>query len=178
MRPGLFISAVIALAAIISPAWAEDPRLAALGRADLVLELDTTVLSLYNLGNPAGAALLPRQNRMDWMIDVAQIGRKAEFVTGLPGSPSTFDPLGNTLLPNTLYTRQTSTLKFKFNDYGNFGGILQWLDQDLVLQIKPEAAYSDQWPTDSGPARLTVLGRVPGASGLGSSTRFSPWAPE
>jgi len=133
------------------PAAAVDPRVEALGGASLVLEEETTVLSLFNLGNPAGAAFLPQQSRSDQLVSLNQRERLAEFTTGAAGTSAVINPYGNTLEPYALYTRQSSTLDAALNDWGQtgYGGFLVWLNDGLVTQFIPRADGSRLRSTDN-----------------------------
>jgi hypothetical protein len=82
----LVLTVLLAVAAGTTPARAQDPRLEALGGATLAVDMDTTQLSLFNLGNPAGAAFLPQKDRMDLALRVAERERAAEFTTQYPHS--------------------------------------------------------------------------------------------
>lgn len=136
--PSLFACLLVLGSA--ASALALDPRLTALGDSSLVVESETTVLSLYNLGNPAGAASLPRQNRADLAASFGSRERLAEFTTGYEGTPAqTVDVFGNTLLPFASYTRRAGALSASLDDWGatGYGGLLFWLDDRWVVQVQP-----------------------------------------
>jgi hypothetical protein len=152
----VFVLVGFLAAGLLQTAWALDPRVEALGNAALVLEEETTVLNLFNLGNPAGAVLLPRQNRVDTLLEFRQRERLAEFATGDPIQLGQIDVLGNTLLPSTEYTRRTATFSAMVNDWGatGYGGVLQWLNETTVVQIIPQGqssrTFSPEFPRQEG----------------------------
>ena len=148
----LFIA--LALSCPLYSAEASPPAVEALGGATLVLEDETTVLSLFNLGNPAAAAFLPPQDRLDLLVRAEQGYSVAEFTT-CPLDASiiietdgntlycNLDPFGNTLPPDTTYTSKTGSFFSSFNDWQNtgYGGYLAWLNQDIIFQILPQGFY-------------------------------------
>ncbi len=134
------------------PAWAQDPVVEALGGASLVLEEETSKLNLFNLGNPAGMAFLPKQNRVDLTLSVAPRNRLAEFSTGAEGSAGQFSPSGTTLTPSSVYTRQTQTWSYALEprQEQSYGGVLLSLSDAIALQLIPQAHYAYRYSTDSG----------------------------
>lgn len=78
------IAILLVLAVGAFTARAQDPRLEALGGASLAVETETSKLSPFNLGNPAGAAFLPHQDRMDLSLRVSEHERQTEFTTLYP----------------------------------------------------------------------------------------------
>lgn len=63
---------LVLLGLVGTRALADEATVQALGNAFLVLEDETTVLSLFNLGNPAGAAFRPSPNRLDLTLQGGQ----------------------------------------------------------------------------------------------------------
>lgn len=150
------VLACIGLLGSASSALAANPRVDALGGASLVIDDDTTMLSLFNFGNPAGAAFLPRRNRLDLVATLGDRDRQAEFTTGPADvTGTTVDFFGNTLAPLTPFSRQSKTLSSSFDDWGptGYGGLLYWLNDGIVLQVLPQAdasrLQSSENPEDS-----------------------------
>jgi len=135
----------------LSYVYADYATVQTLGETTLVLEDETTQLSLFNLGNPAGAAFLPEQNRLDLLLKAGQLVEVSEFTT-FPESEAiqydssnntiyaNVDPAGNTLLPDTVYSRKTGTLFAGLNDLSTtgFGGYLTWLSPKIIFQVVPQ----------------------------------------
>ena len=164
-------------------ARAQDPRQEALGGSSVVVQTDTSALSLFNLGNPAGAAFLPHQDRLDLLATVRERVRWAEFTTlysrnlhsvdnfDVPvdayGNTTYTDTFGNTLAPAMLYARRSSTYHASLNDWGKtgYGGYLLWLDPAWVLQVVPQASGDRVGSSDlaSETAGLSAGGKVRGA---------------
>lgn len=79
----LWMSGILGLllGAGVLPAGADQATVQALGNVSLVLEDETTTLSLFNLGNPAGAAFRPAQSRLDLTLQAGQKLASEEFTT-------------------------------------------------------------------------------------------------
>ncbi len=150
----VILGAALALTYAIHAAEASPPAVEALGSSTLVLEDETTVLSLFNLGNPAAAAFLPPHNRLDLLVRAEQGYSVAEFTTH-PWDASVIvetngntlycnlDPWGNTLPPDTTYTSKTGSSFSSLNHWQNtgYGGYLAWINQDIIFQILPQGSY-------------------------------------
>jgi hypothetical protein len=65
MKKNILLVLLGAAALLCNRAAASDARVEAAGDLTLVMTDETTVISPFNLGNPAGLALLPAQNRLD-----------------------------------------------------------------------------------------------------------------
>lgn len=133
------------------------PRVEALGNAVLVLEDETTALTIYNLGNPAGAAYLPGHNRVDFLGAYGQSNWDLEYV----GNSVTAN-----LTPGQVYSRNTKSM-FASADLWRgtgYGGYLAWLTPETVLQFIPLADYQKTMFSDRGDAwRIAAGGTMRGA---------------
>ena len=69
----------------ITPVFADYATSEGLGNPNLVLEDETTRLSLFNFGNPAGLAFLAEQNRLDLSLQARRIVDLEEFTPGEGG---------------------------------------------------------------------------------------------
>ncbi len=180
--PWCLIGAAGLLLSLSHLCTAADPKVEALGRTALVLEEETTVLSLFNLGNPAGAAFLDQTRRVDLAASLNWRLRQADFLT-LPGDALTIvDPLGNTLHPLTLYSRKSGTLSSSLDDWGRtgYGGLLWSLADHWMIQVLPQGSgfnldSSDEgsrtWGADGGGRIRTAWEILPGVAvgaGLGA----------
>ncbi|MBN1594899.1 hypothetical protein JW933_03135 [candidate division FCPU426 bacterium] len=65
----------------VFPAFADDATVAALGNPQYTLEDESSVLSLFTLGNPAGIAFLTPANRLDLSLQGSQRVEINEFTT-------------------------------------------------------------------------------------------------
>jgi hypothetical protein len=176
---GLRIAGLIGLllGAGVLPVLADEATVQALGDTYLVLEDETTVLSLFNLGNPAGAAFLPHQNRLDASLRAGQTTEVSEFTTRPERDffgntlPTNADPFGNTLPPNTVFSYKEGRWSLQLNqwDTAGYGGFLTWLTPDVVLQLDPQGGEKTISSTDnaSGSKNYGAGGRVRGACLLG-----------
>jgi hypothetical protein len=111
----------------------------ALGNAVLVLEDETTKLTLYNLDNPAGLGFLPPTTRVDLMMEYDTQDRWTQFTTGAPGSPGSITPQGTTLDAYTVYSRRWHTQQLLLDTWDNahYGGLIAWVSPQVVFQVQP-----------------------------------------
>lgn len=134
-----------------SAIYADVATVEALGNARLVLEDETTTLSLFNVGNPAASVFLPAQDRLDLLAVYRQQNRATAFVTGnsytASGNTSTasgvHDPFGNTLSPNTRYAFHSVRTVASLFDPSSLGvtsyyqGVLTRITPEIALQFIP-----------------------------------------
>jgi hypothetical protein len=138
MRIQAWVGLIMAGLLVAGTAAAENnsPRVEALGNPVLVMEDETTVLSLFNFGNPAAAAFLPQKNRMDWLALVGNETREADFISNTPGA--------------TL-TQKTSSLFASLDDWKNtgYGGLIYWLTPQGMIQVNPVGHYQKAVSADT-----------------------------
>ena len=195
----LFLACLLALIPVSATA-VQDAAITALGRTVLVMEEDATRLTLFNGGNPAGLALLPDPNRLDVTVYAFQRERRAEFSPGLAYDPnparpefekdrSTLDPHGNTLVPESIVTRQRRSLSFGLtgSDIGGYGVIIARLAEGWTLQSDRHSRVEEAWSTQytgrdwdaSGGGRLRAAVKAfPGlafGAGFGFSDRHAKY---
>ncbi len=177
----VILGTVLVFSCPICSVEATPPAVEALGGPTLVLEDETTVLSLFNFGNPAAAAFLPPQDRLDLLVRTEQGYSVAEFTTrSLDASVivetngntlyCNLDPLGNTLPPDVTYTSKNGFFFSSLNDWQStgYGGYLAWLNQDIIFQILPQGFYhlnssSDEFSnfsTWSGGGKIRAAGKI------------------
>lgn len=130
----------------LSPAhgFAWSGKVEALGQPTLVLEDETTAVSLFTLGNPAGLALLPPRNRLDTQIDFFQARRESQFIAGDAGTAGVVSPAGTTLpAGQTLSSKTSRTLaSINSNLAPGYGGYITWLNENWAVQMIPLGAYA------------------------------------
>ncbi|MEW6517257.1 MAG: hypothetical protein AB1439_10185 [candidate division FCPU426 bacterium] len=162
---------VILLGAGSLAALADEATVQALGDTYLVLEDETTVLSLFNLGNPAGAAFLPHHDRLDASLLLSQKTEMSEFTTKPADQAVIVDVYGNTLYPNldpygntlpadTVFSHKDSTWSIHLNQWqtSGYGGALAWLSPEIVLQLDPRAGAEIVSSTDETRERTDYQG--------------------
>ena len=80
-RIKIFFGAGLLFFVAVSAVSADYASVQALGNPVLVVEDETTALSLFNMGNPAGAAFRPKKNRLDLTLQGGQRVETEEFST-------------------------------------------------------------------------------------------------
>jgi hypothetical protein len=153
-----------------------------MGRTDLVLEDETTTLSLFNYRNPAGLAFLGGPNRVDLQTEFNQRTWIRQFTTGAPNSPESISPAGNTLPGYTVLTSKTLYTALALNDEEapSYSGCIFSLLPELMMQLSPGGSYSEAESKESLPryasranALLRSAWRYDKQSALGIAYTFS-----
>ncbi|HVZ80174.1 MAG TPA: hypothetical protein VHE12_05145 [bacterium] len=131
--------------------FASETRVNAVGGLNLVLDDETADLSPFNLGNPAGLALLPSQSRFD-ASGALSLDTPASDAAAQVETYGTFSHIGSNFPASNLLSNSASPFTYQ--------GLLLFPAKDRAVQLSGDLLHTTH-QTDSG-AYDTSADRVRG----------------
>lgn len=171
---------VFALFLIFLPTvHASSASLEALGNPLLVAEEESTLSSIFNLGNPAGLVFMPNQTRLDfnitadYMSDFHKFNTYPRKITAV--AVPHIDPNGSTVAANSWYAQNSYLFSSRLNNEDDYqwSGLIFRPVNNVTVQLIPLANFNHHsYDEDLAPSRQ-VNGGLKARSALRLSNNLS-----